>query len=365
MKVSIGVICAVVFVGFGPTASAHADICGDLNPPVDTNGTFVDACGVNFDTLYDGDLFARPDTDFHGFNITAPTRLTVALQDQSSPPECVNGWLYNAAATFLASGSNCGNGGQPPTKFSFDVPAAGAYYLQIGQPAPAPATRNRYQFQLTGTGAPAVPTNVYATPVNATTIHVEWVANSADATRFDVEGNGTARSAMSSPYDWTGLTGGTKVCFRVRAVNAIGPSGYYPVVTPSDICATTPDAATGSTGSSGGLPPTAATAKPPPPPPANLPPPPPPGTVIVVPGAPSTPGTTTPATPAQPGTRQGPSRRCRTARADVRRLKRVVSSDRDRLDAASTRRRRNKIQNKLDAPKQTLAKAKRRQRRQC
>ncbi|MEV6595873.1 NlpC/P60 family protein [Actinoplanes sp. NPDC051346] len=86
---------------------------------------------------------------------------------------------------------------------------------------------------------PAAPGSPIATPVNATTIRVSWTDRSNNETGFEINnGVTTVRvAANATSYLWSGLTPGTYMCFRVRAVNAVGASPW----TPGWTCTTTPN----------------------------------------------------------------------------------------------------------------------------
>jgi hypothetical protein len=88
-----------------------------------------------------------------------------------------------------------------------------------------------------GGGAnPGTPTGltVSADPHNGTVMHLTWQDKSNDETAFEVNNGTESRdvSASSGPgtvnYTWTGLTPGSRVCFRVRASNDDTLSNWDP-----------------------------------------------------------------------------------------------------------------------------------------
>jgi hypothetical protein len=104
---------------------------------------------------------------------------------------------------------------------------------------------------------PADPTALTATAPTYGQVHVAWTDNSPDETSFELERSTTgsggpfsllaALSANTSAYDDLNRSSGTEYCYRVRAVNADGASGYA-----SPGCATTPVAAAGALDLTGG-----------------------------------------------------------------------------------------------------------------
>lgn len=92
---------------------------------------------------------------------------------------------------------------------------------------------------------PAAPSGLTATTVNDQRIDLAWTDNSADETSFSVEralGQGGAFSEIDvtgsnvTTYSDTTLAANTEYCYRVRASNLAGDSGYT-----AEVCATTAD----------------------------------------------------------------------------------------------------------------------------
>ena len=91
--------------------------------------------------------------------------------------------------------------------------------------------------------SPSAPTGLVATAVSLSEVDLSWADNSDNETGFEVEwsSNGGATFALltvapvnSEEYTHVGLTPNTQYCYRVRAINAAGKSGYTAVQ-----CATT------------------------------------------------------------------------------------------------------------------------------
>jgi len=105
-----------------------------------------------------------------------------------------------------------------------------------------------------GPSAPVPPGGVQAWAVGATAIHVDWIDQSDDETGFEVERAvsasgpfglvGTA-AANAQGWDDAGLEAGKAYHYRVRAVNAAGPSSFSSVVGVSTAAAAAPAAPTG------------------------------------------------------------------------------------------------------------------------
>jgi len=91
---------------------------------------------------------------------------------------------------------------------------------------------------------PAAPARLTAQAVSSSQVNLSWADGSGNETGFQVERSGSAGGPFSKitdlPANTTtfsdgGLTGSTQYCYRVRAVNGAGASGYTDVV-----CVTTP-----------------------------------------------------------------------------------------------------------------------------
>lgn len=89
---------------------------------------------------------------------------------------------------------------------------------------------------------PAAPSNPAAVALSPNTIKVSWQDNSNSETGFDVNNGVVSRgvSANVTSYQWSGLTPGTYMCFRVRSFNAGGNSAFVPATSPYYVCTTTP-----------------------------------------------------------------------------------------------------------------------------
>jgi hypothetical protein len=86
------------------------------------------------------------------------------------------------------------------------------------------------------TVVPADPSGFLATAATATSVHLVWTDNSCNEGGFEIErsttGSGgpfsllTTTAAGAVAYDDLGLTSGSQYCYRVRAANTAGGSGY-------------------------------------------------------------------------------------------------------------------------------------------
>ncbi|WP_433046840.1 protein kinase domain-containing protein [Dactylosporangium sp. CS-033363] len=101
-------------------------------------------------------------------------------------------------------------------------------------------------------GAPAVPSGLTATPVSASAIRLNWKDTSVNETGFTVLNGSASRTAAAGATSlvWDGLAPDTYMCFKVRAVNAAGPSAYFPAAQNDWVC-TTSLAGTGPAAPSG------------------------------------------------------------------------------------------------------------------
>lgn len=98
--------------------------------------------------------------------------------------------------------------------------------------------------------APTAPARLSVNAVSSSQINLQWADLSDNETGFQVErapaSNGTFTkiadvAANATTYSDNGLSGGTPYCYRVRAINGVGASGYTDTQ-----CATTPAAPAGT-----------------------------------------------------------------------------------------------------------------------
>lgn len=125
--------------------------------------------------------------------------------------------------------------------------AAGAASGAAATSAPAVPGPSGPSAASTGSASPAraaalaVPANLTATPVSATTIRLRWADTSSGETGFSVLNGATSRDAAANAtsLDWDGLAPDTRMCFKVRAFNASGVSAYFPTAQQDWVCAVT------------------------------------------------------------------------------------------------------------------------------
>jgi hypothetical protein len=89
--------------------------------------------------------------------------------------------------------------------------------------------------------SPHAPTGLTATAAGPTTIDLTWTED-GDPSSFEVNNGVASRGAPGSvrAAAWSGLSPGTYMCFRIRAVSSTGTSGWSPATSPYYVCATTP-----------------------------------------------------------------------------------------------------------------------------
>ncbi|WVK89633.1 protein kinase [Dactylosporangium sp. AC04546] len=179
-----------------------------------------------------------------GLKATPVSATTIRLQwTDTSTDE--TGFTVINGATSKNVGANTTSlnwdGLAPDTRMCFKVRAFNA----AGASAYFPAAQGDWvcAVSLAGTG-PAAPSNLSATPVNATAVRLQWTDNSGDETGFTVINGSASRNtgANATSYTWDGLAPGTYMCFKVRAYNAAGVSAYAPSAQDSWACVTTPAA---------------------------------------------------------------------------------------------------------------------------
>jgi len=95
---------------------------------------------------------------------------------------------------------------------------------------------------------PPAPTGLVATATSFSQVHLAWADNASNETGYEVErsttGIGGAYSLVTTlgvdavAYDDLNRSPATEYCYRVRAINGLGPSGYA-----GPTCATTPGSA--------------------------------------------------------------------------------------------------------------------------
>lgn len=114
------------------------------------------------------------------------------------------------------------------------APATRYFYRVLAKNASGKSAYSNIANATTLQVAPAAPSNLTATAVSISQIDLKWTDNANNETGYQVERspNGTSFTkiadlpANATTYQSTGLTPATTYYYRVRAVNAIGPSAY-------------------------------------------------------------------------------------------------------------------------------------------
>ncbi len=105
-----------------------------------------------------------------------------------------------------------------------------------------------YSAEANATAQLIAPTSLVATTVSASSINLTWTDNSSNETSFSIErslSSGTGFAAVATPTanvvsytNNSGLTGGTRYYYRIRALNGTGTSVYSPEVSAVTLMAT-------------------------------------------------------------------------------------------------------------------------------
>jgi Fibronectin type III domain len=107
---------------------------------------------------------------------------------------------------------------------------------------PSPSPTQTQQSGPPAIPAPAAPSDLTVTAVDANDIELSWQVNSSDQTGFEISNGVTSTDvgANSTSYTWGDLSPGTYMCFKILAYNSAGDSSWYPDVSPWYVCTTTP-----------------------------------------------------------------------------------------------------------------------------
>ncbi len=100
-----------------------------------------------------------------------------------------------------------------------------------------------YTFTLDiGATAPAAPSGLTVKAVDPNAIRLNWHDNSGNESGFEINNGVTSKKvgANSTSYIWGGLAPSTYMCFKIRAYDSVGSSGWVPDVSPWYVCTTTP-----------------------------------------------------------------------------------------------------------------------------
>ena len=114
-------------------------------------------------------------------------------------------------------------------------------------PAASPSPSVSPQPTVPAPKAPTAPLEVHAVAVDSKSIRISWTDISNDETGFQVDRqvpDGAPANVERvvkdlSTFLWANLAPETRACFRVRALNEVGPSDWAPALAPGYVCATT------------------------------------------------------------------------------------------------------------------------------
>lgn len=155
--------------------------------PCGANYTGKAACAINgVSTTANGSILAANETDFYAFHAAANTRLNITITDEEDATCSTNGptscgmlgdGLYDASGNWQAgtvagayeTGSSAPQSGvSAPYSYSYIVPAAGTYYVEVAGEMTADANNNPlatpYQLQVSASPGVVWPYGAKPTP---------------------------------------------------------------------------------------------------------------------------------------------------------------------------------------------------------
>ncbi|GAA4410856.1 hypothetical protein GCM10023187_35970 [Nibrella viscosa] len=129
-------------------------------------------------------------------------------------------------------------------------PATRYYYRLRAVNQGGPSAYSNTADATTADVAPTAPARLVAQAISFSQINLQWADLSNNETRFDIERStdGTTFTKIAEvpagtiAYQSTGLNGSTRYFYRVRAVNAVGPSAYSNIADATTPAAPVPDA---------------------------------------------------------------------------------------------------------------------------
>ena len=192
-------------------------------PPAAPSGLMATATSASVVTL----AWTGPAGTLSGYEVERATSAGGPWSQVGTPPASATG--------YADTGLNAG------TTYSYRVRAASAAGVS-GWSATASATP-----AVVAPSLPAAPSGLGSSPVGTSSITLTWIDNASNETGFEIErgvvapGAGSpaivsliqATAANVTTYADTGLAPDTRYGYRIRAVNAVGPSAWlgYAVVT--------------------------------------------------------------------------------------------------------------------------------------
>ena len=193
------------------------------------------------------EITSAPTTISRGqvFTIGTPNAVSITRATLARLPSTTHGFDMNQAFTSLTVTQSTG-GVSVTAPTNANLLPAGHYMLFILNGNGVPSVAKIVQLLGTATpvtppAAPAAPAALTASPMSSSQVNLGWADNSSSESSFRIERcqgaecTGFAEIAFvgvnTTSYSNTGLTAGTSYRYRVRAMNAAGPSGYSNTVT--------------------------------------------------------------------------------------------------------------------------------------
>lgn len=201
-------------------------IAGFLISEPGFNGTSPGCSGSGCHTLQSGIVSAT---------VLSNNQVRITVTGNSGT---VAGELVNSNGTVVAVINSTST-----NPFILTAPSGGSYTINAGYKSPS---RVYGTTTVNIASAPTAPTSLNTNSISAVQINLSWTDNSSDEDGFKIErktGTGGTFSEIAqvnsnvTSYNNTGLQGGTQYCYRVRAFNTAGNSGY----TNESCAATFPD----------------------------------------------------------------------------------------------------------------------------
>ena len=200
----------------------------------DPDGAGTALTGNNFSTRWTGKVQAQF-TGTYTFHTISDDGVRLWVNGQL----LINDWVTQGATDTYAT-INLSGGQKYDIRMEY-FQGTGGIFAQLHWAGPATADQIIPTSQLYSGVAPAIPTNLVATPASGTQINLTWSDNSSIETGYVVErmdpgGLFTAIATLASnstSYMDGALNPATAYSYRVKATNFAADSGYSNVVTPT------------------------------------------------------------------------------------------------------------------------------------